>query len=237
MTCLLHPTGSMKTCEKHVRRFQCIDVWLLCCVCSACAALAARASDDFGLVVAANTTIFVYSLDLIRILIVASSWRDVRRAWQQPPRGPWLKMGWQLSGVWWTIMDHVTSSWTVIFACHFHHNYNGTTSRDSNVEYLRRRVRAWKKPWHVPTPDGLSMLPRHLLIPPDLSPWHHMAPVVSRDANSKLIAAMMLSHYSGRFRFSACFNSYQCEVQCVSKQSHNLCRRRHFASESPRLEY
>ena len=106
------------------------------------------------------------------ILIVASSWRDVRRAWQQPPRGPWLKMGWQLSGVWWTIMDHVTSSWTVIFACHFHHNYNGTTSRDSNVEYLRRRVRAWKKPWHVPTHDGLSMLPRHLLIPPDLSPWH-----------------------------------------------------------------
>ena len=172
MTCLLHPTGSMKTCEKHVRRFQCIDVWLLCYVCSACAALAARASDDFGLVVAANTTIFVYSLDLIRILIVASSWRDVRRAWQQPPRGPWLKMGWQLSGVWWTIMDHVTSSWTVIFACHFHHNYNGTTSRDSNVEYLRRRVRGWKKPWHVPTHDGLSMLPRHLLIPPDLSPWH-----------------------------------------------------------------
>ena len=134
-------------------------------------------------------------------------------------------------------MDHVTSSWTVIFACHFHHNYNGTTSRDSNVEYLRRRVRAWKKPWHVPTHDGLSMLPRHLLIPPDLSPWHLCSPVFSRDANSKLIAAMMLSHYSGRFRFSACFNSYQCEVQCVSKQSHNLCRRRHFASESPRLEY
>ena len=85
---------------------------------------------------------------------------------------PWLKMGWQLSGVWWTIMNQVASSWTVIFACHFHHNYNGTTSRDSNVEYLRRRVRGWKKPWHVPTHDGLSMLPRHLLIPPDLSPWH-----------------------------------------------------------------
>ena len=34
-----------------------------------------------------------------------------------------------------------------------------------------------------------------------------MAPYGTRDANSKLIAAMMLSHYSGRFRFSACFNS------------------------------
>ena len=170
------PNRFHENSEKHVRRFQCIDVWLLYYVCSACAALAARASDDFGLVVAANTTIFVYLLDLIRILrekwIVASSWRDVRRAWQQPLRGPWLKMGWQLSGVWWTIMDNVTSSWTVIFTRHFHHNYNVTTSRDSNVEYLRRRVRAWKKPWHVPTHDGLSMLPRHLLIPPDLSPWH-----------------------------------------------------------------
>ena len=81
MNCFVAPNRSMKTCEKHVRRFQCIGVWLLCYACSACAAL------DFGLVVAASTTIFVYSLDLIRIpiekWIVASSWRDVRRTWQQ----------------------------------------------------------------------------------------------------------------------------------------------------------
>ena len=121
---------------------------------------------------------------------------------------PWLKMGWQLSGVWWTIMNQVASSWTVIFTSHFHHNYNWTTSTDSNVEYM-----CIGEEWEHGRKHGMYQhmmdsafchLPRHLLIPPEW-PAPMPAPVViCDDANSKLI---VLSHYSGRFRFSACFNS------------------------------
>ena len=59
-------------------------------------------------------------------------------------------------------MNHVASSWTVIFTSHFHHNYNGTTSRDSNVEYNMEKSEGMEET-NVQTHDGLCILPFALI--------------------------------------------------------------------------
>ena len=92
--------------------------------------------------------------------MVASSWRDVRRAWQQHLQT--------------LIEDGVTTVRCVmdnhepgrfIMDRHFYISLSPQLQLDNQYRFkcriyvYRRRVRAWKKTWYVPTHDGLSILP------------------------------------------------------------------------------